>query len=380
MTHSDSLTGIKCTFDQVYAALRETPEPTLDSTGGTPFAPKAICALGATVPDKRCILAAPGVRIYSCCWGYGKNHSGTRIGQYVRPLDRWMRRRSGKGDVAWVSGGTRQTEPRSMNRSTYLEDQHVRDFIGWATHLATGEQELAWLDSRMRRFTRASLFRAYESFYWPRPTVPSGNFSDTATLLDSFRRQMHEIAVRDHPTDKDERQFLTIAMKVVKDWGGINNLNLHGLGKGALQKLKTNAILLDPKQADTEKLNRVTYMGTGYSKVYALMIDDFPMYDSRVACALTSLIWMFGGKKARNSKLDLYVPTPREGNRNPHGFTGIRGMPKKKHVDSNLKAAWLLGELSSQGQFARLPAEHRVMALQSALFMIGYRPLTEIRQ
>ena len=40
-----------------------------------------------------------------------------------------------------------------MNRSTYLEDQHVRDFIGWATHLATGEQELAWLDSRMRRFT-----------------------------------------------------------------------------------------------------------------------------------------------------------------------------------------------------------------------------------
>ena len=71
MTHSDSLTGIKCTFDQVYAALRETPEPKLASTGGKPFAPKAICAPKATVPDKRCILAAPGVRIYSCCGAIG---------------------------------------------------------------------------------------------------------------------------------------------------------------------------------------------------------------------------------------------------------------------------------------------------------------------
>ena len=39
------------------------------------------------------------------------------------------------------------------------------------------------------------------------------------------------------------------------------------------------------------------YMGAGYSKVYSLMIDGFPMYDSRVACALTSLIWLYCGEK-----------------------------------------------------------------------------------
>ena len=51
-----------------------------------------------------------------------------------------------------------------------------------------------------------------------------------------------------------------------------------------------NANLLDPRYGDADNLKGFKFMGSGYSKVYSHMIKDFPMYDSRVACALTSLI------------------------------------------------------------------------------------------
>ena len=35
-------------------------------------------------------------------------------------------------------------------------------------------------------------------------------------------------------------------------------------------------------------------------------------------------------------------------------------------------AAWLLGPMSELGPFAELPIERRLLAVESALFMIGY--------
>ena len=151
-----------------------------------------------------------------------------------------------------------------------------------------------------------------------------------------------------------------------------------------LFKFKCAANRLDPETGDTGSLKGFSYMGAGYSKIYSLMVDGLPMYDSRVACALTSLIWLFC-KEASLPEVPQYlrlgVPNPKGDrvDRNPQRgtfrFPDIQGAQYSLHAKCNLKAAWLLGELAQKGRFAELSHELRVDALQAALFMIGYEPL-----
>ena len=121
-------------------------------------------------------------------------------------------------------------------------------------------------------------------------------------------------------------------------------------------------------------------MGAGYSKIYSAMIDDFPIYDSRVGCGLAWLIWLFFEDEQPDGSRELLmlrVPQDQGGNlRIPPGFKPVN--TPKQHADSNLKAAWILGELVKRpGPFRDLPKKRRVMALEAALFMIGYQPLEE---
>ncbi len=43
-----------------------------------------------------------------------------------------------------------------------------------------------------------------------------------------------------------------------------------------------------------------------------------------------------------------------------------------KYAESNVKAAWLLGELSALGPFGQLAPAERLRGLEAALFMVGY--------
>ena len=218
-----------------------------------------------------------------------------------------------------------------------------------------------------RSFFCQSLWEAYERYSWDEE-----GFEGMVARLDEFRHVLRDTNDRD--------RFLRTAKEVMK-WGGITRYGrLDRLGGNALRELRASVRPLDPRFADTDDLRGFQYMGAGYSKVYSLMIDDFPMYDSRVACALTSLVWLYRGEKRLveiPEHLYLGVP-PKLGeniDRNPFGFPNIKGSQYRKYADSNLKAAWLLGELAERGRFATLPVERRVWALQSALFMIGYKPL-----
>ena len=281
-----------------------------------------------------------------------------------------------------------------MNRSTYLHDPQVETFVKWAANLMTGEWGLrhAWYSPRLenrgcQKFECKSLYDAYRRYCWP-ATVKRANgssayvrmFDETAALFDEFRGELQDSLFRYPTTDEQKDKFLETCIRIMQ-WGGINRHDrLKQLGRDALPLFRANAKLLEPQHADTDMLRGFRYMKSGYSKIYSLIIDGFPIYDSRVACGLTSLIWLFKKDNKLESipgSLKLAVPEPRgTQNRNPYGFPFVRDGQDSLYADSNVKASWLLGALAELGgEFGVLPVQRRLLALQSSLFMIGYEPL-----
>ena len=252
-----------------------------------------------------------------------------------------------------------------MNRVEYLHHSNVRAFIGWLTPFVTGELRMQHESGERGAKGRpyGSLYEAYERFSVRSP--------------DDLRRR-----IRAAVCSNDNEQFLDTAIEVRK-WGGINrHVGLKCLGCKALETLSANARRLDPKFADTQNLKGIDYVESGYSKIYSLMLDDFPIYDSRVACALASLVWLYCQEVALGvvpCRIQFGVPDSymAKVNRNPYALPNISPGEDLKYAKSNLKAAWLLGKLSKLGKFGELPAERRVAALERALFMIGYEPLTQ---
>lgn len=83
-------------FEQVFEAISLLPHKTVTellTTGGIPFKAEA-----KTSPKLGHFIQLPyNNRIYPCCWGNVTNHMGNkggqRIGQYVRPLDKWYQKK-----------------------------------------------------------------------------------------------------------------------------------------------------------------------------------------------------------------------------------------------------------------------------------------------
>ena len=180
----------------------------------------------------------------------------------------------------------------------------------------------------------------------------------------------------------DSDSFLKAAIAVV-EWGGVrrNVGRLRDLGRKALPQLSAAAEQLNPKTADTENLFALSDMNSGFSKIYSLLVDGLPIYDSRVACALGFLVQSYcqeSGLQHVPEQLALRLPQPRqrEPRRDPSlgslFFHELRWGHVKEYAISNLKTAWMLEPLAQIGEFGGLPGNRRLLALQSALFMIGY--------
>ena len=71
---------------------------------------------------------------------------------------------------------------------------------------------------------------------------------------------------------------------------GRTKRRLRDLGRTALSTFREASLLLDLSHADTSRLDGVRYMNAGWTKVYALMLDGFPIYDGRVGAAMGYLV------------------------------------------------------------------------------------------
>ena len=267
-----------------------------------------------------------------------------------------------------------------MKRDAYLHDRDVKDFLAWAAPFVTGDERLdhSWTSPRWGTRCFETLFDAFERYEWKFSggDVEGKGYDETVAFLDGLRERL-----RTSQTQKDAAAFLEAALAVV-DWGKVSKNPLRKLDREALPRLTANADLLNPATADLDSLSAVDLMNSGFSKVYSLLVDGFPIYDSRVACALASLVWLFCHERSREAvpetlRLGILPAMTKKGSRDPSCgpfvFPKVRYPGKTRYARSNVMAAWLLGEMAQSAPFSR--ERDPLHALQSALFMVGYETL-----
>jgi len=267
--------------------------------------------------------------------------------------------------------------PPPVKRDDYLRDSKVQAFLNWARPLVNGECELNHPrpggDGKFK--TLADAWRGYK---WR-----GMEYQQTVEFLTDRRKRLGE------SLEGNIHQAFREAATEVLRWGGVvagNRERLEALGDEAIPLLRVNTRLLDPATADLERVWVVQPMNSGFSKIYSLLLDGFPIYDSRVACALASLVRWFceetDGLEKVPKLLAFGIP-PNQGDakRDPScgqfTFPKIRYGGSGRYAQSNVMAAWVLDELSRHGPFGEFGEEERQFALQSAMFMVGERPLAK---
>ena len=215
-----------------------------------------------------------------------------------------------------------------------------------------------------------SLWQAYERYEWN-----GMDFDVNRTELDCLAA-----CVRRAVEDNDQSAFVGAASGILR-WGGVTNGNvetLRNLGAKALPTFRDASHLLDPSSARTSRLEGVHYMNSGWTKVYALMLNDLPIYDGRVGAAMGYLVQKHCRDAELNGVPDLlhfrWGPAKGNHNRNPSsGLLWFKMLSTPRiWAECNVRAAWILGEVCGEGRFADLPSARRLRALEAALFMIGY--------
>ena len=266
-----------------------------------------------------------------------------------------------------------------MKRSDYVADRNVEGFARWTSHLLNGDWRLehSW-KGKGPAFQCSTIYGAFQNYLWPN-SDNGDTFAITMRKFGEFRQTFDQIGAID--TMADRHRFVETCRNVAA-WGGIRLPKLDEWAK--MEPRYLNALIeetkikLNPASADTNDLRGFKYMSSGFSKIYAALVPGFIIYDSRVACALTCLIRLYCNSSRLSSvppTLTLGVPLGRGGT-NRCKSPAIYHSQITKYAQANLKAVWLLQRMVEQpGEFAKVPANQRVDALQSALFMIGHSGL-----
>lgn len=176
------------------------------------------------------------------------------------------------------------------------------------------------------------------------------------------------------------------AIAGILHWGGVYTTTRGGGNKPWLARNYTrlrdllNQVVIDHASgSDVSTVSELRF-NAGMTKVYALLLDDFIIYDSRVAASLTwlALHWWKDVKNSNSIQLPAalrFGTLPPRGNARGHrnAAPGIFHEIKRAqdHYMWNVRANWLLSDALSlagkESQFATL------REVEAALFQMGDR-------
>lgn len=207
-----------------------------------------------------------------------------------------------------------------MNKQAFLADKDVDDFLAW---LARELPRLkVRLDIKRSRFVPSGLkgdVTGLESvlahYTWKSHGMASGNWAEASAHLTNLAHRLRDAVQRDSAPDTLD------ACRDILQWGGNRNWNTGAYpflsaraAAGVLcQYLKDTGAAFALDTADVDALvPPVETLNSMLTKVHALYADDgLPIYDSRVAAAIASLveIWrMATGKDGDPLPAQLVFP------------------------------------------------------------------------
>lgn len=282
-----------------------------------------------------------------------------------------------------------------MHRTQYLNS--VNDFIDWfASNI--GHASLfahSYIDRRSnpaapRTLTFTTLFDACKQYHWKHNGAfgsPAGACLQSNDAVLSALRQALQSAIN---TVNDSKTLT--ASSAVMSWGGVRAGNVRWLtanSKGLAQTIASVCAALDSGNLSHPVLTSCQPLrfNAGMTKVYSLLVNDFIIYDSRVAAALGWIVVKYcQDRKLPAVPRELAFPwapakeaaTARfPKNRDPGlgNYHFPRLISGELHAIWNLKAGWILAEVlarAAHSSFNKASSVPALRQLEAALFMIGY--------
>lgn len=289
-----------------------------------------------------------------------------------------------------------------MNKDEFLSSPQVDSFIDWLSKVIGGEEHINFqTDARGSRY--ATLGDAFENYAWPmgkkseeiplpnigpRRLVANATFEENDTMLNQISGGLRD-SVQRNPNE------LTAWVKATMIWGGVykegNRTWLENHGDDLSNILReASAALAEPH--DVIRLPNFRF-NSAMTKVYALLLDDFVIYDSRVAAALAWLVFLHKGRdpSAVDGRLKFgcmpanETSKRKENNqekiRSPQGtifpYLNRNSRFAYEHAKWNLRANWILkaalDRASEESKKAKQVLQFQSLReIEAALFVIGY--------
>lgn len=284
-----------------------------------------------------------------------------------------------------------------MNKSTYVT-RSVKDFVDWLAQRLCGAP-IHFAAPKAKPYQ--SLHDALAAYQWPprfkapllvsvsgrpyiHPSLPSllggSNFAVNTASLSSLENALST----SYTAGTSRSNQLAGAVAATFHWGGVytkrgngawllnNHHQLHGI---------LNGFVRDHARGDDISTVPNLRFNSGMTKVYALLLSDFIIYDSRVAAALAWMAhswwttWlkrstlsfpaelMFGCLAANGSMAPFRNPDPTV-------FPTLRNSPYK-HYTWNVRANWILGDAHKLA--GGISGFANLREVEAALFQMGDR-------
>lgn len=278
-----------------------------------------------------------------------------------------------------------------MNQYSYIAQPDVQLFTQWiASRIESDEFAHSWLNRRSKRlWSCKNLYNAFQHYKWSfNVHLPTGStlrgemFSDSTKALNVISSNLQNSVISNN--DEDALEWCIAVMQ----WGGVfqkNGIWLKDHKTGLAARLRHNTKIFSDANTDNGALDGIGRFNSGMSKIYSLLVDDFIIYDTRVAATLGWFVTRFCihyGLSQVPHTLQFPYGIAKEGanttspkQRNPS--LGTLRFPflssGLKHAKANLWASWLLQQVlknSPNSKFQSEPSPLR--ALEAALFMFGY--------
>ena len=282
-----------------------------------------------------------------------------------------------------------------MTKEEYLKNDQVQCFIDWVIPKINCEKEFihSYVNRKNKQIWKChNIYNAFKNYEWAfssynpinKKEIKGKTFEDSAAFIDTIKKGI-SLSLQNN----DYTNLINYSNALLK-WGGVTNSNsakIKALGINIIDEYRKVKKELSPDVVNLNDNFTDIKMNSGFTKIYSALISDFVIYDSRVGAALGLLVRKFleekniksipdtlkfaYGKARPTKNEDIYQKfrNSRDPSNDKYIFPCLNNN-QLGHIKNNIKANWLLKEVSFRSKFNIEPTPIR--ALESALFMIGY--------